>query len=111
MTDKVWVPERWDTGLFDQAHWDGQLGFNAGCKTVRVTTFPAAFGYKKICRPITKTIKVSGSVATLRRTLVLTTGTAIIRVRSFRSSLSIVPWPPPPGVLRFGRTVYIPRRW
>jgi hypothetical protein len=29
MTDRVWSTERWNQGLWDQAHWNGQLGFNA----------------------------------------------------------------------------------
>jgi hypothetical protein len=41
MTDRVWSTERWDRGLWDQAHWNGQLGFNAQAYTVTVNT-PAA---------------------------------------------------------------------
>jgi hypothetical protein len=29
MTDRVWIAERWNKGLWGQAHWNGQLGFNA----------------------------------------------------------------------------------
>lgn len=112
MVDKVWVPERFDNGAWDTAHWDGQLGFNAGRASVEIAPDTAAFAYKKICRPIPGQFIVQPGVASLRYDRVLTAGTSnSVWVRAPRSSLSVTPWPPPPGVMVFGHTVHIPRRW
>jgi hypothetical protein len=43
MVDKVWLPQRWDVGLWDQAVWDGQLGFNAALGAVRLNAGSVSF--------------------------------------------------------------------
>ena len=45
MVDRVWLPQRWDVGLWDQAVWDGQLGFNAEQGAIRVLPRTASFTY------------------------------------------------------------------
>lgn len=60
MVDKVWVPERWDVGLWDQAHWDGQLGFNAALGAITVTSIAATLRVRRGIGATTGSIVVNG---------------------------------------------------
>src|SRR5215471_13698998 len=111
MTDKVWVPERWDVGRWDEAHWDGQLGFNAHKGSVVVHGTTATLSYTNICHPATGAIVITPQVVGLHFNRRLTAGTGQVRVRANRPSLYVTNWPPPPGIMEFGRTVYIEKRW
>lgn len=66
MVDKVWVPERWDVGLWDQAHWNGQLGFNAQLGTVQVNSVAAKLVLKRNLYATRSQIRVNGIPATLK---------------------------------------------
>jgi hypothetical protein len=60
MTDRTWIAERWDQGLWDQAHWNGQLGFNAQVVAVTVNA-PAIRLPKGYVLPVsTGTVEVQG---------------------------------------------------
>lgn len=60
MTDRVWIAERWNRGLWNQAHWNGQLGFNAqaGAVTLTGNAIIARHGY--ILTAATASITVEG---------------------------------------------------
>jgi hypothetical protein len=90
------VPERWDVGQWDEAHWDGQLGLD---------TAPGA-------------ITVNGGTATLtlsaRSHYRLNALPGVIAVQGGSAKLIVIQRPPPlpdapPGVMVFGTPKILPR--
>jgi hypothetical protein len=64
----VFVPERWDVGLWDQAHWDGQLGLDAIQAAVTITAPPVAFRIGRAVRAAAAPVLVTGYPALLVKT-------------------------------------------
>lgn len=135
MTDKTWLPQRWDVGQWDQAVWDGQLGFNAqlGAVNVNVRTANFVLGhvlsaqkasivvngiatglYAGISLPVsTGSIVVTGNPAGVTFTVrkIMACGTGQIRVNAVAGQCTLTAFLQP-GPLNFGvQRVMIPNRW
>jgi hypothetical protein len=116
------VPERWDVGQWDTAHWDGQLGLDAAVGAIVLTGQPATL---QVTQHITLTaapgaIALNGSDAALIVTpaaaidWVLTAAPGAIVLAGAAAGLQLTRAPfvmPPPGRLEFGQRVFIPGRW
>lgn len=60
----TFVPERWDVGLWDEAHWDGQLGFEAAPASVVITPQPAIFSKSKLLTALPASVVITSQSAT-----------------------------------------------
>lgn len=76
----TFVPEHWDVGLWDQAHWDGQRGIDALAGAVTVTRNAATLRVGRRVVATKGTITVTGNAATLRvgRRAVALTGSIVV---------------------------------
>jgi len=133
------VPERWDIGVWDEAHWDGQLGLQPDVGSVVVNGLPVAFGLSRghpltadttgilvtsiaakfrigpTMAAATGAIHVDATDAVLQwtRHIKLVADVTVIHVdmnkQFFSRSGSTMP---DPGVIHFGKRVTLtPRRW
>lgn len=61
------VPERWDKGKWDQAHWDGQLSIEATVTTITLTGNDAdlKWGHAYVLDADPATITLTGNPAAL----------------------------------------------
>ena len=92
------VPERWDVGQWDTAHWDGQLGFDATAGAITLTGSDAGLIYTP--------------AAAVDQVLTAAPGAIVVTGTSADLHLTRVPFVmPPPGRLEFGQRVFIPGRW
>ena len=81
MTDKTWLPQRWDVGLWDQALWDGQLGFNALQGSITVNPGgDVSFTYGHLLSAQTGSIALAGNPVGLLsgRSFAADTGSIIV---------------------------------
>jgi hypothetical protein len=83
MTDRVWIAERWNQGLWDQAHWNGQLGFNAQryAATVNAPAVKLRHGY--VLRAATAAVQVQAIPVICRSGRGLRAQTAAVTVTVF----------------------------
>jgi hypothetical protein len=83
MTDRVWIAERWNQGLWDQAHWNGQLGFNAQLYAVKVNTPTVALRHGYILKAATAAVQVQAIPVICRSGRGLRAQTAAVTVTVF----------------------------
>ena len=116
------VPERWDVGQWDEAHWDGQLGLDAAAGVITLTGSDAGLATARhpVLTAASGAIILTGSDAALivtpagARDLVLTAAPGAIVLAGAAAGLHLTRVPfvmPPPGRLEFGTRVFIPGRW
>ena len=69
----TFVPERWDVGLWDEAHWDGQLGIETAVTPVTITPKTVSFSIgRKLTAASTSVI-----ITTYAANFVVTSGYSI----------------------------------
>lgn len=65
----TFVPERWDVGLWDEAHWDGQLGIDAAATPVTITPRSATFSVGRKLTAASTPVIITANAANLVATL------------------------------------------
>lgn len=116
MVDKTWVPERWDVGLWDEAHWDGQLGIGAETTPVVITSNDATLRITKLLTAETTPVVITPQDVTFTVTqhyvLFAETTAVVITPQDvdFRIVHPVNPFPQP-GELHMGIPKYFVDRW
>jgi hypothetical protein len=76
----TFVPERWDVGKWDQAHWDGQLGVQLTPCLITVSTSSVSFRTSRSLAIGTAAVAVTGNTVSFRTGPRMTISAAAITV-------------------------------